>query len=107
MASGTDGSPPPPELIRGIALRRGEEASRLLREMPKPTIAMVNGPVAGAGIGIAGSCDLRFASTTATFLSAYERIGGAGDSASAADTCSGLDHRAQVACPNFLSSYVR
>ncbi len=74
-----DGAPPPPELIRGVSLRRGAEASRLLREMPKPTIAMVNGPVAGAGIGIAGSCDLRFASTTATFLSAYERIGGAGD----------------------------
>jgi 2-(1,2-epoxy-1,2-dihydrophenyl)acetyl-CoA isomerase len=47
--------------------------------MPKPTIAMVNGPVAGAGIGIAGSCDLRFAGESATFLSAYERIGGSGD----------------------------
>jgi 2-(1,2-epoxy-1,2-dihydrophenyl)acetyl-CoA isomerase len=40
---------------------------------------MINGPVAGAGIGIAGSCDLRFAGQSATFLSAYERIGGAGD----------------------------
>jgi 2-(1,2-epoxy-1,2-dihydrophenyl)acetyl-CoA isomerase len=74
-----DGAPPPPELIRGEGLRRGAEASRLLREMPKPTIAMVNGPVAGAGIGIAGACDLRFAASSATFLSAYERIGGAGD----------------------------
>ena len=74
-----NGAPPPPELIRGVGLRRGAEASRLLRESPKPSIAMVNGPVAGAGIGIAGSCDLRFASMTATFLSAYERIGGAGD----------------------------
>jgi 2-(1,2-epoxy-1,2-dihydrophenyl)acetyl-CoA isomerase len=74
-----EGAPAPPELIRGIALRRAAEASRLLREMPKPTIAMVNGPVAGAGIGIAGSCDLRFAARSATFLSAYDRIGGAGD----------------------------
>ena len=74
-----DGTSPPPELIRGQGLRRGAEASRLLREMPKPTIAMVNGPVAGAGIGIAGACDLRFASVTATFLSAYERIGAGGD----------------------------
>jgi 2-(1,2-epoxy-1,2-dihydrophenyl)acetyl-CoA isomerase len=65
--------------VRGAGLRRNAEASRLLREMPKPTIAMVNGPVAGAGIGIAGSCDLRFAAESATFLSAYERIGGAGD----------------------------
>ncbi|HXQ45578.1 MAG TPA: enoyl-CoA hydratase-related protein [Caulobacteraceae bacterium] len=68
-----------PELIRGGGLRRAAEASRLLREAPKPSIAMVNGPVAGAGIGIAGACDLRFAASSATFLSAYERIGGSGD----------------------------
>ena len=54
----------------GGELRRDAEAVRLLREMPKPTIAMINGPVAGAGIGIAGSCDLRFAARTATFVSA-------------------------------------
>ncbi|MDB5425403.1 MAG: naphthoate synthase [Phenylobacterium sp.] len=71
--------PPPPELVRGAGLRRNAEASRLLREMPKPTIAMVNGPVAGAGIGVAGSCDLRFAAASATFLSAYANIGAAGD----------------------------
>ena len=60
-------------------LRGFMEASHLLHEMPKPTIAMVNGPVAGAGIGLAGACDLRFAGESATFLSAFERIGGSGD----------------------------
>jgi 2-(1,2-epoxy-1,2-dihydrophenyl)acetyl-CoA isomerase len=74
-----DGVPPPVELVRGAGLRRTADASRLLREMPKVTIAMVNGPVAGAGIGIAGSCDLRFAGESATFLSAYSNIGGGGD----------------------------
>lgn len=74
-----DGVPPPPELVAGQTLRRNAEASRLLREMPKPTIAMVNGPVAGAGIGVAGACDLRFAGTSATFVSAYSNIGGGGD----------------------------
>ncbi|WP_174290952.1 enoyl-CoA hydratase-related protein [Sphingomonas bacterium] len=65
---------------QGFAELRGfVEASRLLHEMPKPTIAMVNGPVAGAGIGIAGACDLRFASETATFLTAFDRIGASGD----------------------------
>jgi 2-(1,2-epoxy-1,2-dihydrophenyl)acetyl-CoA isomerase len=59
-------------------LRGFFETSRLLHEMPKPTIAMLNGPVAGAGIGIAGACDLRFASTTATFMSAFDRIGASG-----------------------------
>jgi 2-(1,2-epoxy-1,2-dihydrophenyl)acetyl-CoA isomerase len=75
---GTQTVPPGTE-IRSASLRRGAESSRLLHEMPKITIAMVNGPVAGAGIGIAGACDLRFAAPAATFLSAYDRIGGAGD----------------------------
>lgn len=70
-----DADPAWPDLTLADAVR----ASQLLREMRKPTIAMVNGPVAGAGIGIAGSCDLRFAAESATFLSAYDNIGGAGD----------------------------
>lgn len=62
-----------------MRLRSHMETPRLLHEMGKPTIAMVNGPVAGAGIGIAGACDLRFAGRSATFLSAFDRIGGGGD----------------------------
>ncbi len=62
-----------------VRLRGFMETARLLHEMPKPTIAMVNGPVAGAGIGIAGACDLRFASESATFLTAFDRIGASGD----------------------------
>ena len=53
--------------------------SRLVYVIAKPTIAMVNGPVAGAGIGIAGACDLRFAARSATFLTAFDRIGAGGD----------------------------
>lgn len=65
---------------QGFARLRGfMETSRLLHEMGKPTIAMVNGPAAGAGIGIAGACDLRFAGESATFLSAFDRIGASGD----------------------------
>jgi 2-(1,2-epoxy-1,2-dihydrophenyl)acetyl-CoA isomerase len=60
-------------------LRGFMETSRLLHEMPKPTIAMINGPVAGAGIGIAGACDLRFAGKSASFLTAFDRIGAGGD----------------------------
>jgi 2-(1,2-epoxy-1,2-dihydrophenyl)acetyl-CoA isomerase len=62
-----------------VRLRAFMETSRLLHEMPKPTIAMINGPVAGAGIGIAGACDLRFAASSATFLTAFDRIGAGGD----------------------------
>lgn len=65
---------------QGFARLRGfMETARLLHEMPKPTIAMVNGPVAGAGIGIAGACDLRFAGESASFLTAFDRIGASGD----------------------------
>lgn len=65
---------------QGFARLRGYmETSRLLHEMTKPTIAMVNGPVAGAGIGIAGACDLRFAGRAASFLAAFDRIGAGGD----------------------------
>jgi 2-(1,2-epoxy-1,2-dihydrophenyl)acetyl-CoA isomerase len=60
-------------------LRSFTEAPRLLHEMPKPTIAMINGPVAGAGVGLAGACDLRLASRSASFLTAYHKIGAGGD----------------------------
>ncbi|WP_296675671.1 enoyl-CoA hydratase-related protein [Novosphingobium sp.] len=62
-----------------VRLRGFMETSRLLHEMAKPTIAMINGPVAGAGIGIAGACDLRFAGRSASFLTAFDRIGAGGD----------------------------
>jgi 2-(1,2-epoxy-1,2-dihydrophenyl)acetyl-CoA isomerase len=74
-----EGARPPKDTEHPVKLREGAEACRLLREAPMPTIAMVNGPVAGAGIGIAGSCDIRFAAQSATFVSAYDRVGGAGD----------------------------
>lgn len=65
---------------QGFARLRGfVETSRLLHEMPKPTIAMINGPVAGAGVGIAGACDLRFAGASSSFLTAFDRIGAGGD----------------------------
>ncbi|MDB5420512.1 MAG: hypothetical protein JWR59_459 [Brevundimonas sp.] len=60
-------------------LRRGMEASRLLAEMDKPTIAMINGPCAGAGVGLAGACDLRFAAESASFITAFVRNGASGD----------------------------
>jgi 2-(1,2-epoxy-1,2-dihydrophenyl)acetyl-CoA isomerase len=62
-----------------IHLRGRMEVSRLLHEIPKPTIAMVNGPAAGAGMSLALACDLRIAAQSARFVSAFANIGFSGD----------------------------
>ena len=61
------------------ALRDKMETSRLLHEMPKPTIAMVRGPVAGAGMSLALACDMRIASDTLKFTTAFANVGYSGD----------------------------
>src|SRR5580700_4997080 len=60
-------------------LRHGEEASRLLHEMPKVTIAAVNGPAAGAGLSLALACDMRIAGESARFTTAFIKVGFPGD----------------------------
>ncbi|MEJ0016233.1 MAG: enoyl-CoA hydratase [Acetobacteraceae bacterium] len=73
-----EGSAETPEQ-RADLLRASMEASRLLHEMPKPTIAMLNGVAAGAGMSLGLACDLRIAGRSARMTTAFARIGLSGD----------------------------
>ena len=64
---------------RVAGLRRGEDASLMLHEMAKVTIAAVNGPAAGAGLSLAMACDIRIASDAARFGTAFAKVGFSGD----------------------------
>ena len=48
---------------------------RLVRSLAKPVIAAVNGPAAGAGLSFACACDVRVASSSATFVPGFVGIG--------------------------------
>jgi 2-(1,2-epoxy-1,2-dihydrophenyl)acetyl-CoA isomerase len=61
------------------ALRGRMEVSRWLHELPKPTIAMVRGAAAGAGLSLAMACDLRIVGDSARFGTAFARVGYSGD----------------------------
>jgi 2-(1,2-epoxy-1,2-dihydrophenyl)acetyl-CoA isomerase len=60
-------------------LRRCSEASRLLHEMPKPAIAMINGACAGAGLNLAAACDIRIAAQSSVFRMVFSTMGLPGD----------------------------
>ena len=61
-------------------LAQGALATSLrLHTLRKPTVALVNGPAAGAGMSLALACDIRFCSDQARFVTGVARIGLSGD----------------------------
>jgi 2-(1,2-epoxy-1,2-dihydrophenyl)acetyl-CoA isomerase len=61
-------------------LQHGQETLTLrLFELAKPTIAVLPGPAAGAGLSIALACDLRIAAASVFVTTAFGNIGASGD----------------------------
>lgn len=56
-------------------LTLGEDIVTMVYDYPVPVIAMINGPAAGAGLSLALACDLRYASTSASFGMSFVKIG--------------------------------
>ena len=81
--------------VENIAARLREDAEipYLLHTMPKVTIAAVRGPAAGSGLCLAASCDIRIASDTAMFKTAFASLGRCGDPGPAARSRAGLGWR--------------
>lgn len=74
------GGPPPLSFDQRVTdLRARMEVVRWLHEMPKPTLAVIPGPAAGAGLSLALACDLRLAAADAKLAMAFSRIGLSGD----------------------------
>ena len=55
--------------------RRLEAMLRALDELPKPTVALVNGAAIGGGVGLVAACDIALAAEHATFALSEVRLG--------------------------------
>ena len=71
-----------PDRDKGVAADSGAALDkffnpviRLMRAMPKPIVAAVNGPAAGVGMSFALAADIAVAAKSASFLQAFARIG--------------------------------
>src|SRR5256886_12928936 len=56
-------------------LGSGRRVVTAIRQMTKPVIASINGPAFGAGFNLALACDLRIASSKATFSQSFAKVG--------------------------------
>lgn len=77
MAEGAERSATVDQRVR--TLRQRSEISRLLHEMAKPTVALIEGAAAGAGLSIALACDFRIAGEQAKLTMAFAKVGLSGD----------------------------
>jgi len=80
---GMGGNSSTQDMSFGSKVVRLQERQRTLTgalvAVPKPTIAALPGPAAGAGLAIALACDIRIASESTIMTTGYARIGLTGD----------------------------
>ena len=77
MAARTGGNDSYEQRVADLRCRM--EVSRLLHDMPKPVVAMIDGAAAGAGLAMALACDLRIAGASAKITTAFAKVGLSGD----------------------------
>jgi len=65
--------------LRSHRIAQEAERAAFLHSIGKPTVAVIRGAAAGAGMSLALACDFRLAAETAIFTTAFAKLGSAGD----------------------------
>jgi 2-(1,2-epoxy-1,2-dihydrophenyl)acetyl-CoA isomerase len=78
-SDGGDGTGPSLDAVIHRQRLSQRATSGRLWSMPKPTIAALPGPAAGAGLSLALACDLRYAVPNAVLTTAFAKVALAGD----------------------------
>lgn len=78
MGAGPSERPPHNEAVWSLMERQRRLVNELW-DLPQPTVAVLEGPVVGAGLSLALACDLRYAAPDAYLMAGFIRMGLPGD----------------------------